>query len=80
LEEITRRLLEAASRGLWKPAPDLLAAVQSAALEIEGDMEESMGEVREEFQGSKVEVMTSTDVSTWDLGWKLNSHKAAPTQ
>ncbi len=42
LEEITRRLLEAASRELWDADADLLAAVQSAALEIEGDMEETM--------------------------------------
>ncbi len=71
LEEITRRLLEAQSRGLWHAQEDLLAAVQEAALLIEGDMEECIGEVREEFQGSKVEVMTAADVEEWQPVWRL---------
>ncbi|MBZ4658093.1 MAG: Cobaltochelatase [Desulfacinum sp.] len=71
LEEITRRLLEAASRELWDADADLLAAVQSAALEIEGDMEETMGEVQEEFQGGKVDVLTARDVEKWKMEWKI---------
>nr|WP_320012536.1 cobaltochelatase subunit CobN [uncultured Desulfobulbus sp.] len=71
LEEMTRRLLEAQSRGLWTPAEDILQAVQEAALLIEGDMEEQIGEVREEFQGSKVEVMTAADVEKWQPKWKI---------
>jgi cobaltochelatase CobN len=71
LEEITRRLLEAQSRGLWQAREDLLAAVQDAALLIEGDMEECVGEVREEFQGSRVEVMTAADVEKWQPAWRL---------
>ncbi|ADW19232.1 Cobaltochelatase [Desulfobulbus propionicus DSM 2032] len=71
LEEITRRLLEAQSRGLWQADAERLAAVQEAALLIEGDMEESIGEVREEFQGSKVEVMTAADVEKWRPVWRL---------
>lgn len=67
LEEITRRLREAASRDLWDADADLLAAVQSAALEIEGDMEETMGEVLEEFQGGKVDVLTARDVEKWKI-------------
>jgi cobaltochelatase CobN len=71
LEEITRRLLEAASRDLWDADADLLAAAQSAALEIEGDMEETMGEVQEEFQGGKVDVLTVKDVEKWKMDWKI---------
>lgn len=71
LEEMTRRLLEAASRNLWEADDNLLAAVQSAALEIEGDMEEVMGDVKEEFQGGKVEVLTAADVVKWDMGWRF---------
>lgn len=71
LEEITRRLLEAQSRGLWRADAERLAAVQEAALLIEGDMEESIGEVREEFQGSKIEVMTAADVEKWQPAWRL---------
>jgi cobaltochelatase CobN len=48
-----------------------LAHVQSAALEVEGDMEEIMGEVDGEFQGSKVEVLTAGDVEKWKLGWRV---------
>ena len=71
LEELTRRLLEAESRGLWEADPDMLEAVRQAALEIEGDMEEIMGEVKEEFQGSKVDVLTAADVDVWKRKWKL---------
>ncbi|MGD9125270.1 MAG: cobaltochelatase subunit CobN, partial [Desulfarculaceae bacterium] len=71
LEEITRRLLEAESRGLWEASPDLLAAVQAAALAVEGDMEEVMGEVTEEFQGSKVEILTAQQVEKWQPTWRL---------
>ena len=53
LEELTRRLLEAESRGLWEADPDLFEAVRQAALEIEGDMEEIMGEVKEGIPGRK---------------------------
>jgi cobaltochelatase CobN len=71
LEEITRRLLEAASRGLWDAEEALLAEVRSAALEIEGDMEEIMGDVEGEFQGGKVDVLTAVDVEKWDMGWRI---------
>jgi cobaltochelatase CobN len=72
LEEVTRRLLEAHSRGLWEADPDLLKDVQQAALLIEGDMEEIIGEVREEFQGAKVDVMTAKDVEKWNHKWKID--------
>lgn len=71
LEEMTRRLLEAHSRGLWQADADLLAAVQEVALALEGDMEERIGEVQGEFQGSKVEVLTARDVEKWQPRWRL---------
>ena len=71
LEELTRRLLEAESRGLWEADPDLIEAARQAALEIEGDMEEIMGEVKEEFQGGKVDVLTAADLDVWKQKWKL---------
>jgi cobaltochelatase CobN len=73
LEEITRRLMEAASRSLWQADEDLLDPVRTAALEVEGDMEEIMGDEVGEFQGGKVEVITATDVEKWDLGWKIGN-------
>ena len=71
LEEVTRRLLEAQSRNLWQADPDRLEEVQHAALLVEGDMEETMEEVTSEFQGSKVEVMTTDHVDKWDMGWRM---------
>jgi cobaltochelatase CobN len=69
LEELTRRLLEAQSRGLWQAGSDDLGLVQTAALSVEGDLEESMGQVEEEFQGADVEVLTAGDVEKWRPGW-----------
>ena len=77
LEEITRRLMEAASRGLWSPDPEVLARVQSAALAVEGDMEESMGRVEGEFQGSQVEVLTADQVEKWQKGWHMEPRAAS---
>lgn len=71
LEEITRRLLEAASRGLWAADEEMIEAVRSAALEIEGDMEETMGDGTGDFQGGKVEVLTADQVDKWALKWRL---------
>jgi cobaltochelatase CobN len=71
LEEMTRRLLEAHSRGLWQADADLLEEVQAAALLVEGDMEERIGEVSEEFQGSRVESLTVRDVEKWRHAWRL---------
>lgn len=73
MEEITRRLLEAASRNLWQPDEDMLEAVQQAALEVEGDMEEVMGDVTEEFQGNKVEVLGADQVDTWQHEWSMKN-------
>lgn len=71
MEEITRRLLEAASRGLWQADEEMLTAVQNVALEIEGEMEERMGDVREEFQGGKVDVLGTDDVDKWQMEWRI---------
>jgi cobaltochelatase CobN len=51
MEEMGRRLLEAEQRGLWKADPEVLDALKNLYLEIEGWMEERMGDVGGEFQG-----------------------------
>jgi len=71
MEEISRRLLEAAARGLWQTDSEILSAVQNTALEIEGGMEEIMGEVQEDFQGSRVEIIQADDVDKWHLKWGI---------
>jgi len=45
--------------------------VRDAALLVEGDMEETMGDVADEFQGNKVEVLTSDKVEKWNYKWRL---------
>ena len=56
LEEMSRRLLEAADRGLWTPEDGLLEEIQDAYLELEGFLEEDMGDAAGEFQGSSIEI------------------------
>jgi cobaltochelatase CobN len=65
LEEISRRLLEAAARKLWDADEQSMQALQSAVLEIEGDIEERMGPVQGEFQGGSVDIFTKDSVDKW---------------
>jgi cobaltochelatase CobN len=65
MEEMGRRLLEASQRGLWKADPDVLAALKSLYLEIEGWMEERMGDVGGEFQGGAIDVISADEVAAW---------------
>lgn len=63
LEEMSRRLLEAQSRGLWNPDPELLNELKKSYLEIESWMEELAGEG--EFQGGAVDIISFEDVPDW---------------
>ncbi|MDD2335077.1 MAG: cobaltochelatase subunit CobN [Geobacteraceae bacterium] len=65
LEEMGRRLLEAAERGLWKPADDVREELMDRYLEIEGWIEERMGDVQGDFQGGSIDIMTAEDVPAW---------------
>ncbi|MGB4234866.1 MAG: cobaltochelatase subunit CobN [Methanoregulaceae archaeon] len=65
LEEMGRRLLEANERGLWKPDEEAISGLRDAYLEIEGDLEEEMGEVSGRLQGGAVEVITSEEIRNW---------------
>lgn len=67
MEEINRRLLEAVQRDLWQPEPDMLDSLKEIHMEIEGWMEERMGEVQGEFQGSAVDIFTADDVPAWKV-------------
>ncbi len=63
-EEIARRLLEAAQRGLWRARPEILERLREAYGEIEGVMENDVvygGEI----QGGSVDVFTSKDDAHW---------------
>lgn len=65
LEEMSRRLLEAQSRGLWNPDPQVLEDLKKSYLEIESWMEELAGEG--EFQGGAVDILGFEDVPDWDM-------------
>lgn len=64
LEEIARRMLEAAERGIWKPDPETLAALKEAYLDLEGMMEES--QPVENVQGGSIDIYAADDVADWD--------------
>jgi cobaltochelatase CobN len=65
LEEMGRRLLEAAERGLWEPAEDVREELMDRYLEIEGWIEERMGDVQGDFQGGSIDIMTAEDIPAW---------------
>ena len=65
MEEIGRRLLEAEGRGIWKPDQELLDRIKEAYLDSEGRIEETMDEVKGDFQGGAVDIITADEVKTW---------------
>jgi cobaltochelatase CobN len=65
LEEMGRRLQEAVRRGLWQPAEDVKDELTERYLEIEGWIEERMGDVQGEFQGGNIDIFTAGDVPGW---------------
>jgi hypothetical protein len=66
LEEIGRRLLEAESRDIWEPDPQLLEQLKEAYLDTEACLEDRMDDVTGDFQGGAVDIMTSDDVESWN--------------
>ncbi len=74
LEEIARRLLEAESRGLWNADPEVLEGLKEHYLEIEGWLEEKMGEVKGDFQGGAIDIFTAEEVAHW--GARMREIKA----
>lgn len=65
MEEIGRRLLEANQRGLWEADPEVIEGLKSAYLEMEGWIEERLGETSGSFQGGSIDVLTPEDVKAW---------------
>ena len=65
LEEIARRMIEAAERGLWNPSPDVRDALKNLYVEIEGWIEEKMGDIKGDFQGGSIDISTTEEVNTW---------------
>ncbi|MFB3925830.1 MAG: cobaltochelatase subunit CobN [Syntrophales bacterium] len=65
LEEMARRLVEAAERGIWNPSPDVREALKNLYVEIEGWIEERMGDIKGDFQGGSIDIFTKEDVAFW---------------
>ena len=65
LEEIARRLLEAAQRGVWQADSQVLADLKKNYLTIEGTMEDLAGESQGERQGGAIEIVVEKDVAFW---------------
>ncbi len=66
LEEITRRLIEAAERGIWKAKPETLEMLKQVYSEIEGILEDELtagGEV----QGGSIDIITPEEVGEWRM-------------
>ncbi|MDK2820260.1 MAG: cobaltochelatase CobN [Clostridia bacterium] len=65
IEEIARRFLELYQREKWQADHETLKELKSNYLELEGEMEERLGEVKGEIQAGTIEVMNDADVKEW---------------
>lgn len=70
LEEIARRLIEARERKLWQPAADVSEQLNDTYLEIEGFIEERLSDVKGEFQGGSIDIITAGEVAGWQAKMK----------
>ena len=59
-------MLEAESRGLWQADPEVLEELKETYLEMEGWLEEDMGEVQGDFQGGSVDIFSPEDVEQFN--------------
>ena len=64
LEEMGRRLLEAYERGLWNADEEVIDELKSVYLEMEGWMEEKMGDVKGDFQGGAIDVISIEGINS----------------
>jgi len=64
LEEIIRRLLEAANRGLWQAPIDIYEKLREIYGEVESIFEESILS-GDEIQGGAIKIYTMDDVKSW---------------
>jgi len=64
LEEITRRLVEAAIRGIWKAPRELLEELRKVYSEIEGVLEDDIT-LPADIQGGSIDIITPNQVSSW---------------
>jgi cobaltochelatase CobN len=65
LEEMSRRLIEAYERKLWQPAEGMIEEIKNTYLEIEGFMEESMGDNPGNFQGGAIDIIDLNELENY---------------
>jgi len=64
LEEITRRLIEAAVRGVWRTPKEILEELRRIYSEIEGALEDDIT-APADIQGGSIDIVTPEQVSSW---------------
>jgi cobaltochelatase CobN len=65
IEEIARRFLELYQREKWQADPDVLEELKGNYLELEGELEERLGDVKGEIQAGNIDVIGDADVKEW---------------
>lgn len=66
LEELTRRLLEAEARGVWKADPQVLDALRQSYLDMEGSLEERTEASGDAFQGGSIDIIVAPSTQSPD--------------
>ena len=64
LEEITRRLIEAAVRGVWKAPRELIEKLRRIYSEIEGILEEDIA-APSNIQGGSIDIVSPDQITSW---------------
>jgi cobaltochelatase CobN len=77
-EELTRRLLEASQRQLWKADPHTLEGLKQVYLEVESWLEDAVDEG--EYQGGSVDILTSRDIESWGMSLMPIIERVNPKQ
>ncbi|UWG98485.1 cobaltochelatase subunit CobN [Dehalobacter sp. DCM] len=65
LEEIARRFLELHQRDKWQADPEVLSALKENYLDLEGEMEDRLGDIKGEIQAGNIEVQNDADIREW---------------
>ena len=65
LEEISRRLIEAYERNLWEADEDIIEELKDYYIEMEGWIEEGMGDIEGDFQGGSIDIIDLNEIESF---------------
>lgn len=65
LEEISRRLIEAYERNLWEADEDIIEELKDYYMEMEGWIEDDMGDIEGEFQGGSIDIIDLEEIESF---------------